>query len=262
MPAPRSPPDLVFLGTSREGIEVPGTTEPARLIFVVLTPEDRPQEHLDRMAEIVRLTADPDGALIAAYPVAAVNLFIVFVNLYFLWGMLRTREFFRLLEVHPGSEYLRFFLDFHAADVRRFFPHLDRIPAPGELNVFVLRGSVPAGLLVGERQGDTLRVVLDFVIPQFRDFKVGRYLFREQAGFFRERGIREIVTAAGERGARRLPAADGVHGGRRHGVPAGAALTPGSGDPSRVRLQQAISPSSSSRWFPVLVILSAAKELP
>jgi Kef-type K+ transport system membrane component KefB/mannitol/fructose-specific phosphotransferase system IIA component (Ntr-type)/nucleotide-binding universal stress UspA family protein len=51
---------LVFLGTSREGIEVPGTTEPARLIFVVLTPEDRPQEHLDRMAEIVRLTADPD----------------------------------------------------------------------------------------------------------------------------------------------------------------------------------------------------------
>jgi hypothetical protein len=137
------------------------------------------------------------GALIAAYPVAAVNLFIVFVNLYFLWGMLRTREFFRLLEVHPGSEYLRFFLDFHAADVRRFFPHLDRIPAPGELNVFVLRGSVPAGLLVGERQGDTLRVVLDFVIPQFRDFKVGRYLFREQAGFFRERGIREIVTAAG-----------------------------------------------------------------
>ncbi len=51
---------LVFLGTIREGVEVPGTTEAARVIFVILTAEDRPQEHVNRMAEIVRLTADPE----------------------------------------------------------------------------------------------------------------------------------------------------------------------------------------------------------
>jgi Kef-type K+ transport system membrane component KefB/nucleotide-binding universal stress UspA family protein len=51
---------LVFLGTSREGIEVLGATEPARLIFVVLTPTDQPQEHLNRLAEIATVVTDPD----------------------------------------------------------------------------------------------------------------------------------------------------------------------------------------------------------
>ncbi len=51
---------LVFLGTSPEGIEFPGAADPARLIFVVLTPEDQPLEHLTHLAEIVRLTANPD----------------------------------------------------------------------------------------------------------------------------------------------------------------------------------------------------------
>ncbi len=51
---------MMFLGTSQEGVEFPGATEPARLIFVVLTPEDQPLEHLTRLAEIVRIAADPD----------------------------------------------------------------------------------------------------------------------------------------------------------------------------------------------------------
>jgi Kef-type K+ transport system membrane component KefB/mannitol/fructose-specific phosphotransferase system IIA component (Ntr-type)/nucleotide-binding universal stress UspA family protein len=51
---------LVFLATSRQGIDIPDTTDPARLIFVVLTPEDEAQEHLNRLAEIVRLVADPE----------------------------------------------------------------------------------------------------------------------------------------------------------------------------------------------------------
>jgi hypothetical protein len=137
------------------------------------------------------------GLLIQAYPVAAVNLFIVFINLYYLNGMLRTREFFRLLEMEVDSPYLSYFLEFHAGEIRRFLPSFALPSAGSALTLFVLRDLVPAGLFVGEQQGSRLRVHLDFVIPQFRDFKVGRYLFREQAGYFRNRGISEIVTPPG-----------------------------------------------------------------
>lgn len=44
-----------------------------------------------------------------------------------------------------------------------------------------------------------LRVLLDFVTPAYRDFMTGRYVFREQAEFFRARGIEEIVSAPGSR---------------------------------------------------------------
>jgi GNAT superfamily N-acetyltransferase len=138
------------------------------------------------------------GLLINAYPVAAVNLFIVFVNLFYLSRMLRTREFLKILEIEPRSEYLRAFLDFHAEDIRRSLPDFAYQPGERQLAFFILRDMVPAGLFIGEVRDDgSLMVRLDFVIPSYRDFKIGRYLFSEQAEFFRSKGIRELVSPAG-----------------------------------------------------------------
>jgi GNAT superfamily N-acetyltransferase len=138
------------------------------------------------------------GVLIHAYPVAAMNGFIVLINIYYLYQMLRTREYFHLLSVEPDSHYLRHFLEFYAGDIRRFIPGAPFEPATGDLTVFVLRDMVPAGLFIGRVEGDgRLCVTLDFVIPQYRDFKIGRYLFAEEREFFRSRGIRQIVSEPG-----------------------------------------------------------------
>nr|MBA2671817.1 hypothetical protein [Gemmatimonadota bacterium] len=127
-----------------------------------------------------------------------VNLFIVVINVYYLQGMLRSREYFRLLELSSESEYLRYFLSFHSAQIHRFNPEASAVGA-AEVNLLILRNVVPAGLLMGDIEGSTLRVKIDFVIPQYRDFKVGKFLFFESASFFRERGIREIVSGGGSR---------------------------------------------------------------
>jgi mannitol/fructose-specific phosphotransferase system IIA component (Ntr-type)/nucleotide-binding universal stress UspA family protein len=49
----------VFLGTSQHGVAFPGASEPAHVVFLVLTPEDHPQEHLNRLSEIARLVGSP-----------------------------------------------------------------------------------------------------------------------------------------------------------------------------------------------------------
>ena len=135
------------------------------------------------------------GLLIQAYPVAAVNAFIVVINLFHLHGMLRTREYFHLLSVEPESRYLRHFLEFYAKEIRRFLPGAAHEPREGQFTVFILRDMVPAGLFAGRIEGaGRLRVTLDFAVPQYRDFKIGRYLFSEEREFFRSRGIREIVS--------------------------------------------------------------------
>ena len=138
------------------------------------------------------------GALIGAYPVAAVNGAIVLINLYHLRQMLGSREYFDLLRVRPDAEYLRSFLDFHREEIRRFLPGFTHPPAEGDVTFFVLRDMVPAGVFVGERSGDgVLRVALDFVTPQFRDFRTGRYVFRDRAEFFRGLGVRTIESSPG-----------------------------------------------------------------
>jgi hypothetical protein len=138
------------------------------------------------------------GLLIQAYPVAAVNFFIVLIDLYYLYQMVSAKEFFRLLEIRPDSEYLGYFLNFYEKDIRRFLPGYHFVPGADKLILFILRNVVPAGLVIGEKRGgDRLHVQLDYAIPGYRDLKIGRFVFQENARALRERGIREIYSEPG-----------------------------------------------------------------
>ncbi len=139
------------------------------------------------------------GFLIGAYPVGILNLMTATINVVQLIRLRRRREIFRVLDVRPDAPYLQYFLDFQAKDIRRFFPAFQpdlHANDPSRLAVFVLRDLVPAGVLLGRIHGDRLEVDLDYVVPQYRDLKVGRFLFRDEAEFFRRHGVREIVSPA------------------------------------------------------------------
>ena len=134
------------------------------------------------------------GFLIHAYPVAVLNGIIVGVNLVYLLKMLRQKEFFRLLKLKPDSEYLAYFLKFHAKEINHILSEFNYIPREDQLTLFILRDCAPVGVFIAEEKPDgVLRVVLDFVIPHYRDLKIGRFLFVEEAEFFRARGVKEIV---------------------------------------------------------------------
>lgn len=134
------------------------------------------------------------GLLIEAYPIAAVNAIIVLVNLYFLYRIFTSKEYFKLLEVDSHSAYLQYFLAFHKTEIERFIPDYQFAPDEKQLIIFVLRDLVPAGLFIGQRgkQGE-FRVFLDFVIPSYRDFKIGQYLYH-QSQFFQQHHIHKLIS--------------------------------------------------------------------
>jgi hypothetical protein len=135
------------------------------------------------------------GWLIGAAPVAAMNAFIVLINIWYLAQMFRTRSYFKLLEVRPDDEYLLQFLRFYQKDMLTTQSGVKLHPDEGDLCVFILRDMVPAGLLVGQAGADgVLKVDVDYVIPAFRDFKTGDFLFGDNKAFFREHGI-SVVRA-------------------------------------------------------------------
>ena len=63
------------------------------------------------------------GIWIQAFPVAAVNGFIIFIDLYFLWEMRKNKEYFQPLQVNPGNLYLHQFLDYFSKDIIKFFTY-------------------------------------------------------------------------------------------------------------------------------------------
>ena len=143
------------------------------------------------------------GLLIGAYPVAALNLFIVGVNVFFLLRIARTKTLFTLLPMPARDAYFDRFLAVHAKDIAAFFPSFrpDGVVAAeaGGLSLYLLRNAVTAGVFAAHRdpgEPGTAVVDLDYVTPEFRDYRTARFLFEEQAGFFREAGIRRLVAEA------------------------------------------------------------------
>ena len=132
--------------------------------------------------------------LIEAYPIAVVNVVATAIHAYYLRELLlKPDESFSILHVLPDSEYVRYFLDFYADDIDRFFPGLPEVNEDLVM-VFVLRDTVPAGLYIGVREGDRLRTLMDYAQPQYRDLKVGRFLYSHTHEVFDPKGVRYITA--------------------------------------------------------------------
>lgn len=137
------------------------------------------------------------GVLLEAYPVAFLNGLIVCIDLYYLFQMWRQKDFFTFLEVSPKSEYLRTFVDFYKNGILEIIPSYTYKTEEDLLCFFVLRNMMPAGLFIAKVLGEEAHIQLDYVIPNYRDFKVARFILEENAAFFIQRGIRRFVSEGG-----------------------------------------------------------------
>jgi hypothetical protein len=138
------------------------------------------------------------GVLIDAVPVIITNVVILGVHGYYLREMLGVKEYFTLLEVQETSAYLRYFIDFYAEEIRTRLPDFVVRGSPTYVRMFILRDTVPAGLLIADCRSDGSMIVdLDFVRPEYRDFKVARFLFTPGSGALAGRQIERVYSPAG-----------------------------------------------------------------
>jgi len=119
------------------------------------------------------------GLVINAYPVVLVNGIICFVNIYYLYDIFKVKEYFKILEEEQNSEYLNYFLKFHASEIKKYIPSFSFARDKGTKVFFILRNSVSAGLIITKKGDDrSLFIELDYVIPGYRDLKVGKYVYK------------------------------------------------------------------------------------
>ena len=137
--------------------------------------------------------------LIAAYPIAIVNVVLIGVHIFFLRQLLSKKtEFFSSLELNKDSQYMRYFLDFHSKDIDAHQPGFRFEARDDQLRAFILRDMVPAGLFIGRTcSDDSIEVELDYVLPQYRDFKVAGFLYSDRSGIFSHSTRRRIWARPG-----------------------------------------------------------------
>ena len=63
------------------------------------------------------------------------------------------------------------------------------------VKLYILRNMTTAGVFVANKvDDDTLEIGLDYAIPQYRDFKLGNFLFESQKAFFLDQGYTRFIA--------------------------------------------------------------------
>jgi uncharacterized protein with PQ loop repeat len=136
------------------------------------------------------------GVLIHALPIILTNSILLLINTIYLIRIYRTDENFELLEFGSNNVFVKSFFDHYADDVKKYFPAFDyhNLSTHKEIVAFaVLRNMVIANVFIASTDNERRASVdLNYTVPKYRDFKVGRYLFHNKKEYFLAQGIEEI----------------------------------------------------------------------
>lgn len=135
------------------------------------------------------------GFTIGAYPVGGLNAFIMITNVFYLSRMYSKKEYFRTLEVRPDNKYLLSFLEFHKLDIKKFFPQFKE-NSENSISLLILRNMQVAGVFLAEAKDKQLCINLDYVTPQYRDSKLGQFIYSDRQHQFKDKGFTEFISGS------------------------------------------------------------------
>lgn len=135
------------------------------------------------------------GFFIGAIPVGLLNMLIVAIDVYYIIKIYSKKEYFQTLEVRANNKYLLAFLDFYVKEIQKYFPGFTYKPEINTVSFMILRDAQVAGVFLAHKDEQGRLVVgLDFVTPEYRDYKTGEYIYVRLSPYFKEQSINTIVT--------------------------------------------------------------------
>lgn len=143
------------------------------------------------------------GFAIGALPVGLLNLFLTFVNVYYLLKIYNHKELFKVLPINIENSYLDFFADYYKKDISIYFPDFyenfknQKLGSTNPICFLLLRNAAVAGVFMGTKSDNgELSITIDYVTPEYRDFKTGKFIYFRNLGYFASLGINKLTSCS------------------------------------------------------------------
>ena len=116
--------------------------------------------------------------IIHSYPTAIMNICLVLINIYYLVKLNNTSVEYTCIKISKDDSVIKHFLDHYKEDISKCFPGINTDFESADVGYAILHEGTPAGVFLGKRQADdNVDILLDYSIPQFRDFSIGKFLY-------------------------------------------------------------------------------------
>jgi hypothetical protein len=134
------------------------------------------------------------GVLINAFPIILTNSILLLINLFYLVRIYRTEEDFDLIPFAAGDKLIEKFLSFHRQDINGYFPNFNLEEKGNEISFMVLRDMAIANIFVASLTTDGTAIVkINYTVPKYRDYKVGKFIFDKEKAFLVAKGVKYVV---------------------------------------------------------------------
>ncbi|GAA2833120.1 YgjV family protein [Kribbella solani] len=152
------------------------------------------------------------NAIVGVWPMVGMNAVLAVINVVHLWRLLRHRHDeteYQVLQVGETDAYLGYILDRHRKDITRFNPGFSAGTSPYAF--LVQHGDRTVGVVLAHDAGTgRAQIDLDYVVPKYRDFTPGEFVYR-RSDVFTQHGFRQVLAPPRMRDSARYLSNLGFH---------------------------------------------------
>jgi hypothetical protein len=137
---------------------------------------------------------------IPVWPMVGMNAVLAVINVVHMWRLLRHRHDdleYAVLEVNSTDSYLGHVLTSHQKDISKFNPAFKPLASTSEASPYaflVQRGERTVGVVLAHDAGSgRAQIDLDYVLPEYRDFTPGEFVYR-RSDVFTDHGFHQVLA--------------------------------------------------------------------
>lgn len=133
------------------------------------------------------------GFLIGSLPVGFLNLFIVGINIYNLQKLYSKKQQFFLLKTNNDDAYLHHFLSTNKVEIENFFPNFQQNSSKTDCVYLLTSDNIPVGVFSIAVENEQGKILIDYVLPAYRDLNPGKFLYTNANSIFADLGVKQFV---------------------------------------------------------------------
>lgn len=134
------------------------------------------------------------GVMIHSWPIVLTNAIIAGLNVWNLRRELGRPRDLGAVTINPDAPFLADFIASHRQDIARIQPTFSGVPVDATA-LLLIRDGLPAGAVIGQREGDEFHLVLDYVMAPYRDSRLGQWLYQgDGQKVLHDLGVRRVLA--------------------------------------------------------------------